>query len=267
MQNQVRDLGGDIRLESVNGLGKRDDGFVVETSENTYLTKAVIVSGGATPRKAGFEGEQEFAGRGVSYCATCDGMFYRGKQVFVIGGGNSAAEEALFLTKFANKVTMVVRKDHMRAQASVQRQVDKSEEDRRDVQHVCQARVRRRASRVDHVREQRDWCRGHQRTTRRAPFGVFVFVGRVPASNLLGGLVNRDVKATSSPTTIWPRTCPGSLLPATSGRSRFARSSRRRQTVRLPRRVRRHTSASLWKARYQLLFRLLQKRDNISYVK
>ncbi len=191
MQNQVKDLGGDIRLESVNGISKRDDGFVVVTSENTYLAKTVIVSGGATPRKAGFEGEQEFAGRGVSYCATCDGMFYRGKQVFVVGGGNSAAEEALFLTKFANKVTMVVRKDHMRAQASVQRQVENSEKIdvkyNTSVKRVSGDGLLESITFVNNVtgaEVTKDYEKGS--------FGVFVFVGRVPASNLLGGLVNRD---------------------------------------------------------------------------
>lgn len=191
MQNQVKDLGGNISLESVRSLSRSDEGFAVETSENTYLSKTVIVSGGATPRRAGFAGEEEFAGRGVSYCATCDGMFYRGKQVFVVGGGNSAAEEALFLTKFASKVTMVVRKDHMRAQASVQRQVEKSEKIdvmyNMSVKSVSGDGLLESITFVDNLtgtEVTRDYDKG--------AFGVFVFVGRVPASKLLDGLVDLD---------------------------------------------------------------------------
>lgn len=191
MQNQVKDLGGNISLESVRSLSRSDEGFTVETSENTYLSKTVIVSGGATPRRAGFAGEEEFAGRGVSYCATCDGMFYRGKQVFVVGGGNSAAEEALFLTKFASKVTMVVRKDHMRAQASVQRQVEKSEKIdvmyNTSVKSVSGDGLLESITFVDNVtgtEVTKDYDKG--------AFGVFVFVGRVPASKLLDGLVDLD---------------------------------------------------------------------------
>ena len=78
MQNQVKDLGGTIQMEVVRSVEKNGDDFVVTTSEHEYVAKAVIVSGGATPRHAGFAGEKEFGGRGVSYCATCDGMFYRG---------------------------------------------------------------------------------------------------------------------------------------------------------------------------------------------
>jgi thioredoxin reductase (NADPH) len=89
MSTQARDLGADICSVSVTGLELQDDGtFVVNTSEGDIPTKTVIVAGGATPRHAGFDGEEDFVGRGVSYCATCDGMFYRNKKVYVVGGGN-----------------------------------------------------------------------------------------------------------------------------------------------------------------------------------
>lgn len=193
MQKQAIDLGASIKMGQVASLARKEDGsgFIVETPEGTYDTKTVIISGGATPRHVGFEGEEAFGGHGVSYCATCDGMFYRGKQVFVIGGGNSAAEEALFLTKFADKVTMVVRKDHLRAQASVGRQIEENPK----------ASIRYNTS-VTKVAGDvlprditfRDTVTGEESTETydEGSFGVFVFVGRVPATGLVRGLVKLD---------------------------------------------------------------------------
>ena len=191
MQSQVKDLGGTIQMEVVRSVEKNGDDFIVTTSEHEYVAKAVIVSGGATPRHAGFAGEKEFGGRGVSYCATCDGMFYRGKRVFVIGGGNSAAEEALFLTKFADKVTMVVRKDHMRAQAAVQSQVDKS--DKIDVMFNSKVVSVSGDGLLESITFE-NTVTGEQTTQEfdKGSFGVFVFVGCVPASELVRDLVERD---------------------------------------------------------------------------
>ncbi|MDO5119487.1 MAG: thioredoxin-disulfide reductase [Coriobacteriales bacterium] len=193
MQSQAVDLGANIVMENAERITRDEETglFEVSTPMATYVTKTVIVAGGATPRKAGFEGEERFGGRGVSYCATCDGMFYRGKQVFVIGGGNSACEEALFLTRFANKVTLVVRKDHLRAQASVGRQVEENEK----------ITVRYLTSIVKVDGDQlltsitfRNNVTGEETTETydEGSFGVFVFVGRVPASELLGELVELD---------------------------------------------------------------------------
>lgn len=91
----------------------------IETDSGVYTGRAVILCTGADPRKAGFEGEELFRGRGVSYCATCDGFFFRGKDIFVIGGGYSAAEEALYLTRFGKKVTILVRKDKFKCAQSI----------------------------------------------------------------------------------------------------------------------------------------------------
>ena len=193
MQKQAIDLGASIQMEQVVSLARKEDGsgFVVTTSEGAYDTKTVIISGGATPRHVGFEGEEAFGGHGVSYCATCDGMFYRGKQVFVIGGGNSAAEEALFLTKFADKVTMVVRKDHLRAQASVGRQIE--ENPKVSIRyHTSVTKVAGDGLLRDITF--RDTVTGEESTETydEGSFGVFVFVGRVPATELVKGLAELD---------------------------------------------------------------------------
>ena len=87
--------------------------------KNTYRAKAVIVAAGASPAKIGCPGEEEFAGRGVSYCATCDGPFFTGLEVIVAGGGDAAVEEAVYLTRFARKVTVVHRRDQLRAAKSI----------------------------------------------------------------------------------------------------------------------------------------------------
>lgn len=88
---------------------------VVDSSGNEYLGKAIILAMGSGYRKLGIEAEDKYSGRGVSWCATCDGFFYRGKDIAVVGGGDSAVEEATFLTRFAEKVTLVHRRDELRA--------------------------------------------------------------------------------------------------------------------------------------------------------
>lgn len=116
LQEHSEEAGASTIYEMVNSVHIDQMGeFDVITESNTYHARSLIVATGARPRLAGFIGETEYRGRGISYCATCDGMFYRGKEIFVVGGGNSAVEEAMFLAKIADRVTMVVRKDHFRA--------------------------------------------------------------------------------------------------------------------------------------------------------
>ena len=96
-------------------------------SGKEYQAKSVIVSTGATPSKLGVPGEDELVGRGVSYCGTCDGFFFRGKEVVVVGGGDSALEEGLFLTRFATKVTVIHRRDELRASKILQKRAFENE--------------------------------------------------------------------------------------------------------------------------------------------
>ena len=100
------------------------DGYKeIETTSGSYQAKAVLVASGAKPRKLGVPGEKEFTGRGVSYCATCDGFFFRGKDVVVVGGGDTAVKESQFLTKMVNKVYVVHRRDALRAEKIIQEKV------------------------------------------------------------------------------------------------------------------------------------------------
>ena len=101
--------------------------FYVKTNGKEYEAESIIVTAGASPRRLGVPGEDDFIGRGVSFCATCDGFFFRGKDVVVIGGGDSALEEGLFLTKFANKVSVIHRRDELRAGPALTRRAYENE--------------------------------------------------------------------------------------------------------------------------------------------
>ena len=121
MVRQAEKFGAKILMEEVQGLEHQGDTFVVTGYDGRYLAPAVIIATGATPRRLGVPGEDEFYGRGVSTCATCDGFFYRGRNVVVVGGGDAAVEEGLFLTKFADQVTVIHRRSELRANKEAQR--------------------------------------------------------------------------------------------------------------------------------------------------
>ncbi|BDG22302.1 thioredoxin-disulfide reductase [Thermus thermophilus] len=121
MVRQAEKFGARIAMDEVLGLEKAEGGYLVRGYERNYRARAVIVATGANPRRLGVPGEDKFYGRGVSTCATCDGFFYRDKEVVVVGGGDAAVEEGLFLTKFARKVTLVHRRDELRANKVAQK--------------------------------------------------------------------------------------------------------------------------------------------------
>ena len=114
MEGQAKRFGMETVTEEVVRVSLEGDMKVVQTYESTYRCKALIVSTGTEYRKLGVPGEKEFAGKGVSYCATCDGAFFRDSQIVVVGGGDSALTEALFLTKFAKELTIIHRRDALR---------------------------------------------------------------------------------------------------------------------------------------------------------
>lgn len=126
LYNQAKELGAEIRFEKVLSVQEKNGHKVVVTKDKEYEAKAVILATGAKNRNLGIEKEQELVGKGVSYCATCDGMFYRGKLVAVNGGGNTAVEDATFLSEYVEKVYVIHRRDSFRAdQAEVDRLVAK----------------------------------------------------------------------------------------------------------------------------------------------
>ena len=121
MVRQAEKFGARIVMDEVLGLEKAEGGYLVRGYERNYRARAVIVATGANPRRLGVPREDKFYGRGVSTCATCDGFFYRDKEVVVVGGGDAAVEEGIFLTKFARKVTLVHRRDELRANKVAQK--------------------------------------------------------------------------------------------------------------------------------------------------
>lgn len=114
IQKQAMELGAEIEMEEVESIQKVDDGFVVKTEEDEYEARAIISAVGAEDKKLGLAREDELTGKGVSYCATCDGAFYKGKPVVVIGGGNTALYDALYLSDIVSKVYLVHRRSEFR---------------------------------------------------------------------------------------------------------------------------------------------------------
>jgi len=166
-------------------LGK--DGFDVISDNRRYLAKTVIIATGGVPRNLGIASEQEFLGRGVSYCATCDGPLYRDAELIVVGGGNAAVQEALYLTRFAKRVTVIHRRDKLRAQPVLQERAFKNEK----IRFIWDAVVSNiyGAEQVEGV-EVRNVKSGEKISLPAE--GVFIFIGWVPNTEFVRGLVQLD---------------------------------------------------------------------------
>lgn len=119
MLEQSNSFGTEFIMGEITEVDLTQEIKVVQTTEGTFRGRAVIVATGANPKELGFIGEEAFRGRGIGYCATCDGYFFRGLDIFVIGGGYAAAEEAIYLTRFGRKVTIIVRKPQLSCPKSI----------------------------------------------------------------------------------------------------------------------------------------------------
>ena len=119
-EQQARGLGLEIKLTDVIAVQKKGEEKIVKTSDGDLITRTVIVATGAKPRRLGIPGEKELTGKGVSYCATCDGPFFKGQKVLVVGGGDTAVKEAVYLSRIANKVYIAHRRDQLRAEKIIQ---------------------------------------------------------------------------------------------------------------------------------------------------
>ncbi len=186
LYNQAKDLGAEVKFEKVTEVRDGDVKTVV-TPKNTYEAKTVIVATGAENRKLGVEGEDKLIGRGVSYCATCDGNFFRKKVVAVAGGGNTAVEDALYLADLAEKVYLIHRRDAFRADAAL---VSKLKE-RENVELVLNANVTKLLyeQRLQGV-EVTDKLTGETKVLDVA--GLFVAVGQVPENQNFARLIDLD---------------------------------------------------------------------------
>lgn len=119
-ENHAKDFGLKTEIATIERIIDAGDRKITKTDSKDFESKAVIIASGAQPKKLGIKGENEFTGRGVSYCATCDGPFYNGRDIVVVGGGDTAVKEALYLSKIANKIYLVHRRDRLRAEKIMQ---------------------------------------------------------------------------------------------------------------------------------------------------
>jgi len=120
MVKQVKEFGAETVYDTVESVEPEGEIKTVKCQSGTYCSKTIIIAAGASPTNIGCPGEKEFTGKGVSYCATCDAAFFEGLEVYVVGGGDAAVEEAMYLTKFARKVTVIHRRNELRAAKSIQ---------------------------------------------------------------------------------------------------------------------------------------------------
>ncbi len=170
-----------------NILGINDRIKTVETRKNNYHTKCIIFATGASPRKLGVEGEDRFYGVGVSYCAACDGAFFKGQDVAVVGGGNTAFEDALYLARFAKSVTLIHRRDKFRAAATL---VEKAKENNK-ISFVLDSEV----SKIEGDTTVSNIQTTNKKTGKKTDIpvsGVFVAVGIIPKSEFAGKYVELD---------------------------------------------------------------------------
>ena len=187
MQEQAERFGADIRYEDVTALELEGDVKRITTSEGAYEARSVIISTGSEYRHLGIDGEERLSGHGVSYCATCDGFFFKDQDIVVVGGGDSAMEEATFLTRFARSVTVVHRRDELRASAVMAK---RAQEDPK-ISFAWNSRV------VELDGEDsltgvtlEDTVTGDRR--RLEATGLFVAIGQVPRSELVAGVLELD---------------------------------------------------------------------------
>ncbi len=127
LEKQATRFGAELVYDVVTEVDLSGDVKIVKTADKEYQAKTVVIATGSTPKKLDVPGEKELIGKGVSYCATCDGFFFSGKHVAVIGGGNSALDEGLFLTRYASKVSIIHRRDKLRADAILQERAKKND--------------------------------------------------------------------------------------------------------------------------------------------
>lgn len=192
MYLQAEHFGAEFLMAEATGLDLKGDVKVVHTNRGDFQCLGILLATGAHPKMVGFEGEEEYKGRGVAYCATCDGEFFTGKEIFVIGGGFAAAEESLFLTKFASHVTILIRRDDFSCAKALADQTRSHEKITVLTNTVVEAVKGENG--LNYIRYKNNSTR--QMTEYRAKegetFGVFVFAGYAPETDLVKDLAALD---------------------------------------------------------------------------
>lgn len=186
LYNQAKNLGAEIAFERAEELEITDEEKAVKTEDNIYKTKTIIMATGSDNRKLGLSNEEELIGKGISYCATCDGAFFKKKCVAVNGGGNTALEDALYLADIADKVYLIHRRDGFRgAEATVKRLEEKG-----NVEFVLNSKVTR--LNADDTLKSIEVTSDDGKTRTIDVDGLFVAIGRMPANQLVRNIVEMD---------------------------------------------------------------------------
>lgn len=189
MKKQAERFGAEFRMEVARAADVSRRPFKIKTEKNTYEAQTLIVASGASARLLGLEAEKKLIGKGVSTCATCDGYFFRGKEVVVVGGGDSAMEEAIFLTKFATRVTVIHRRDHLRASKIMQERARKNEKisflwDTLVTDILDPAKDSVEAVRLKNLKTDKE--------TALKTDGVFIAIGHIPNTQVFQGQLEMD---------------------------------------------------------------------------
>ena len=188
MRQQAQDFGAEFLSAEATGLDVDGDIKTVHTSRGDLKTFGILIATGASPRKLGFEGEAEYAGRGVAYCATCDGFFFRNKPIVVVGGGDSAFEEADFLSRFGSSVTLIHRRSTFRASRIMVERAQRNPK----IDFMLDAVVQEIRGDENGVQEVEVRNTATEKTSAIPANGVFVAIGHTPATAFLNGLVDVD---------------------------------------------------------------------------
>lgn len=186
-QTQAERFGARVEFDRAVDVDLSHRPFTVRTDNQTYLAESIIITTGATPRRLDVSGEKALTGRGVSYCATCDGWFFKDKDVLVVGGGDSALEEAIFLTRYASSVTIVHRRDELRAGAVLRNRASQTPKISFLYNTIVTEIIGESA--VNAVRL-KDVVTGEE--AERKTDGIFIFIGHTPNTQLFEGQLETD---------------------------------------------------------------------------
>ncbi|MBQ4371240.1 MAG: thioredoxin-disulfide reductase [Firmicutes bacterium] len=193
MCSQAQNFGCELARDTITGVELEGPLKRLTGEKDSYECRALIIATGASPSKIGCPGEQEFTGMGVSYCATCDGAFFEGLPVYVVGGGDAAVEEALYLTRFARKVTLIHRRDRLRAALSIQEKAFAEPK----LDFIWNSRVKEISGGFSVDRIVLEDVRDGKLTEIKASeedgmLGLFVFVGFTPATGIFEGKLGME---------------------------------------------------------------------------
>jgi thioredoxin reductase (NADPH) len=189
MQKQAENFGARIEMDTVTSVNLSKRPYEIKTFSKTYLAESLIIATGASPVHLNVPGEQEFTGQGVSYCATCDGWFFRDRKVVVVGGGDSALEEALFLTRFASEIVIIHRRYEFRAGALLQSRAESNKKIRMILNTVV--------NEIEGGNGVKKVSLTNVKTGEISELetdGVFIFIGHNPNTELFQGQLAMDAR-------------------------------------------------------------------------